>query len=286
MSDSGLGWWSGSLQSRFCALKPVKSTSQEVEMTNQTYGQHCGLARALEVVGEPWAMLVIRDLLAESKTMAQMRQGLPAMPAEVLPARLEELERAQVIRRREPLASTDSSVFELTEYGAELEDVVTRLCQWGMRTMGGLRRDEIITLDGLILGLRVTFRPEAARGIHVNFVVELGDIVVHACVNDGEVEIGKGHLVDADVIIEAGPPLYLLLTGEMSPREALETGGVRLRAPDGGPGSPGLLLWFVELFHIPPPPMHSGADGLVPSMSSSSAPAALTEHAVPAGTIR
>jgi DNA-binding HxlR family transcriptional regulator len=255
-------------------------------MTNQTYGQHCGLARALEIVGEPWAMLVIRDLLAESKTMTQISQGLPAMPAEVLPARLEELERAQVIRRREPLASTDSSVFELTEYGAELDDVATRLCLWGMRTMGGLRRDEIITPDSLILGLRVTFRPEAARGIRVNFVVELGDIVVHACVNDGEVEIGKGHLPDADLIIMAGPPLKLLLTGEMSPREALENGGIRLKAPDGGPGSPGLLVWFVELFHIPPPPMRSSADGLVPSLRSSSAPPALTEHAVPAGTIR
>jgi DNA-binding HxlR family transcriptional regulator len=256
-------------------------------MTHQTYGQHCGLARALELVGEPWALLVIRDLLMEPKTLAEMRRGLPQMPAEILSARLEELERAQAIRRREPLAPKDSSVFELTEYGAELEDIVVRLCRWGLRTMGGLRRDEIITPDGLMLGLRVTFRPEAARGIHLNFVVELGDIVIHACVHDGHAEIGKGHVLDADLIIEAGPPLKLLLTGEMSPREALETGGVRLRSPDGGPGNPGLLVWFVELFHIPPPPVRTTADGLVPSLrSASSGPPALAEHAVPVGTTR
>jgi DNA-binding HxlR family transcriptional regulator len=256
-------------------------------MTNQTYGQHCGLARALELVGEPWALLMIRDLLMEPKTLAEMRRGLPQMPAEILSARLEELERAQVIRRREPLAPKDSSVFELTEYGSELEDIVVGLCRWGLRTMGGLRRDEIITPDALMLGLRVTFRPEAARGIHVNFVLELGDIVVHACVDDGHAAIGKGHVLDPDLIIEAGPPLKLLLAGEMSPKEALETGGIRLRAPDGGPGNPGLLMWFVELFHISPPPVRTTADGLVPSLrSASSDPPALAEHAVPVSTAR
>jgi DNA-binding HxlR family transcriptional regulator len=230
---------------------------------------------------------MIRDLLVEPKTSAEMRQGLPRMSTDVLSARLEELERAQVIRRREPLAPKDSSVFELTEYGAELEDIVVRLARWGMRTLGGQRRDEIVTQDGLVMALRVTFRPEAARGIHVNFVVEMGDMVVHACVDDGHAEIDKGHLLDADLIIEAGPPMQLLLAGEMSPREALETAGVRLRSPDGGPGNPGLLAWFVELFHISPPPVRTMADGLVPSLrSASSGPPALAQHAVPVGTTR
>jgi DNA-binding HxlR family transcriptional regulator len=254
-------------------------------MTHQTYGQHCGLVRALELVGEPWALLMIRDLLVEPKTLAEIRRGLPQMPAETLSSRLEELERGQVIRRREPLAPTDQSVFELTEYGTELDDIVAQLGRWGLRTLGGLRRDEIITIDGLITALRITFRPEAARGIHVNFVVEMGDMVAHACINDGHAEIGKGHLLNPDLIIEAGPPMQLLLAGEMSPREALETAGVRLRSPDGGPGNPGLLTWFVELFRIPPPPVRTTADGLVPSLRpTSSGPPSLANHAVPVGT--
>jgi DNA-binding HxlR family transcriptional regulator len=255
-------------------------------MAHQIYGHHCGLARALEVVGEPWAMLIVRDLLVEPKTVAELRQGLPQMSADVLSARIEELERAHVIQRREALASTDASVFELTEYGEELEAIVVGLARWGLRTMGGLRRDEIVTLDGLIMALRVTFRPEAARGIRVNFVLEVADMVIHACVDDGHAEIGKGHVLDADLVIVAGPPLKLLLSGEMSPREALETGGVRLKAPDGGPGNPGLLVWFVELFHIPPPPVRTVAGALVPSLRSTP-PSALTlaEHAVPVGII-
>jgi DNA-binding HxlR family transcriptional regulator len=256
-------------------------------MTNQTYGQHCGLARALDIVGEPWAMLIIRDLFSEPKTPAEIHQGLLQMPADVLQARLAELERAQVIRRRGAAGAPEAanlSVFELTEYGSELEDVVNRLCQWGMRTMGGMRRGEIYTSESLILTLRVTFRPAAARGVQVNFVVELGDIVVHACVDDGRAEIGKGHLSDPDLIIEAGPALKLLLTGEMSPREALESGGVRIRSPHGGPANTGLLVWFVELFHIPPPPMRDATVALLPSIKpTSSSLSARTEHAVPVG---
>ena len=109
-------------------------------MTNQTYGQFCGVARALEVVGEPWALLMIRDLLVEPKSFAELRRGLPQMPAGVLSARLEELEGAGAIRRRMPSASKESAVFELTDYGAELEDIVMGLGRWGAQTMGGIRR--------------------------------------------------------------------------------------------------------------------------------------------------
>jgi DNA-binding HxlR family transcriptional regulator len=247
---------------------------------HQTYAQHCGLAHALELVGEPWALLIVRDLLVQPKTLAEMSQGLPQLPGELLSARIEELEKAQVIRRHDPSASADTSVFELTGYGSELEDIVMGLCLWGLRTMSGQRRGEIVTPDALITGLRVAFRPEAARGVHVSFMLNMGDVATYVRVDDGLAEFGKGPLSDADLVIDAGPPLQLLITGEMSPREALETGGIRLRAADGGPGNPGLLMWFVELFHIPPPPVRSTAAGLVPSMrSASSAPPAIAEHA-------
>ena len=241
------------------------SHEPEVEMTHQTYGQHCGLVRAMEVIGEPWAMLLIRDLLVEPKTLAEFRRDSPALTADVLTARVEELVQAGVIRGREPLAPPDSSVFELTEFGAELEGIVTALCRWGQRMLGGVRRGEIITEDALVTALRVTFRPEAAHGVHLNFVVEMGDLVVHARVSDGQAEIGKGDLPNPDLILEAGPPLQLVLSGAMSSREALETAGIRLRSPDGGPGNPGLLAWFVELFRFPPPPLRAVPDAPVPS---------------------
>jgi DNA-binding HxlR family transcriptional regulator len=260
-------------------------------MTNQTYGQFCGVARALEVVGEPWALLVIRDLLVEPKSFAELRRGLPQVPAGVLSARLEELEGAGAIRRRAPSESKESSVFELTPYGAELEDIVMGLGRWGAQTMGGLRRDEFFSPDSLVIGLRGMFRSELARGLRMRFVIELGDSAVHAIVDDGQVECGKGHLLDADLIIEAGPALMFLLGGAMSPREALETDGIRLRAPDGSPGDPALLAWFVELFHVPPPPpARVAADGRVPSMRPEFGgppppPPAMAEHPLPVGAV-
>jgi len=253
-------------------------------MTNQTYGQHCGLAHAMEVVGAPWALLLIRNLLVEPKTVADFRRGFPQMPADALAARLGELEAAGVIRRKEPLAPMESTTFELAEYGADLGTIVVALSRWGLRTLGSLRRGDIVTPDVLVMALRVTFRAEAAKGVQVNFVVEFGDMAAHAIVSDGQAEIGKGHLLNPDLIIEAGPPLLMLLAGEMSPREALETGAVRLRSPDGGPGNPVLLTWFVELFHIPPPPLRTTAYDLVPSLRSSApAPRVLVEHASPNG---
>jgi DNA-binding HxlR family transcriptional regulator len=239
-------------------------------MTGQAYGQFCGLARALEVVGEPWALLIVRDLLVSPKSFRELRGGLPLMTDGVLAARLDELERAGVVRSRVSALPEEADVFELTGYGNELEEIVLRLARWGARTLGGPRREEIVTPDSIVMALRTTFRPDAARGLRVSYVVELGDIVVHARIGDGRAEVGKGPLPHADLIIEAGPAVKALMAGEMSPREALETGAVRLRTdnPDF-PADPGLLAWFVEIFHIPPAPLaQDGMENLVPSVAA------------------
>ena len=218
-------------------------------MTSQAYGQYCGLARAIEVVGEPWALLVVRDLLVAPKRLTDLREGLPLIPTSVLSKRLEELEYAGVVRRRAPSRPALSVVYELTEYGAELEEIVLRLGRWGARILGGPRREEIVTSDSMVMALRTTFRPDAARGLRVSYVLHLGELVIHARVDDGTLEVGEGPLADPDLVLEAGPALKALMAGEMSPREAIESGGVRLT------GDPGLLAWFVECFHIAPAPI-------------------------------
>jgi DNA-binding HxlR family transcriptional regulator len=217
-------------------------------MTNQVYGQFCGFARAVEVVGEPWALMVVRDLIVEPKSFEELRRGLPRIPAGTLSDRLEELEHAGVIRRHTPLGSGVAPIYELTEYGSELEDVVFQLGRWGAKKLGGPRRDEIVTPDSMVMALRAMFRPEVARGLRLSYLLRLGEIAVHAHIHDGNIEVGKGVIEDADLIIEAGPALKALMAGDMSPREALESGGVQLT------GDPDLLLWFVELFHISPTP--------------------------------
>ena len=249
-------------------------------MTNQAYGQFCGVARALEVVGEPWALLMVRDLCVTPKSFEQLRSGLPRISSGDLSARLEELEHFGVIRRRGPFEPAASATYELTEYGRELEDILMRLGRWGARTLGGPRREEIVTVDSMVTALRALFRPEAARGLRASYMIHFGGMfTIHAHVDGASIEVGKGPIPDADLIIETGPALKALMAGEMSPREAIESGGVRLD------GDPGLLAWFVELFHIAPAPVQrSGENGRQPARIRASQPSPdLNGFATPVG---
>jgi DNA-binding HxlR family transcriptional regulator/putative sterol carrier protein len=217
-------------------------------VTKRSYGQFCGLAHALELVGERWALLVVRDLIPGPKRFTDLRRGLPRIPTNILSARLKELEGAGVIRRRLLPRPAGSVVYELTDYGAELEDVVLRLGLWGARSLANPGPEDVLTKDSVIVALRATFRPEHARGLEAAYELRLGDVVVHARVGDGALEVGEGPLAEPDLVVETGPDLRALLAGELSPDDAVAEGRVHLS------GDPGLLARFVEVFHIPPRP--------------------------------
>jgi DNA-binding HxlR family transcriptional regulator len=216
---------------------------------SRRYGQFCGLARAMELVGERWALLVVRDLVLGPKRFSDLRRGLPRIPTNILSARLKELEAAGVVRRRLLPRPAAGVAYELTEYGQELEDVILRLGLWGARALGEPSPEDVLTTDSLILALRATFRPEAAGELRATFEVRLGDIVVHARVDRGTVEVGAGAASAPDLVIEAGPAIKALLSGELSPKDGVERGLVNV-AGDGR-----LLERFVEAFHIPPAPL-------------------------------
>src|ERR1700736_6026184 len=111
-------------------------------MTMRVYGQYCGFSRALEVVGERWALLIVRDLLVGPKRFTDLQRGLPGIPSNVLTTRLKEFEESGIVLRRVLPRPGRGVAYELTEYGAELEEIVVRLGQWGARAMGDPRADE------------------------------------------------------------------------------------------------------------------------------------------------
>jgi DNA-binding HxlR family transcriptional regulator/putative sterol carrier protein len=217
-------------------------------LSGRTYGSYCGIAYALELVGERWALLVVRDLILGPKRFTDLRHGLPRIPSNVLSARLKELESAGIVRRRLLPRPESGVVYELTEFGRELEDVVLRLGLWGARTLAEPRPDDTVTADSLMLALRATFRPEAARGLRASYELRLGEIVFHARVDKGALEVAEGPLPDADLTLETDLTLRRLMSGELSPNEAVESGKVRVS------GKRELLERFVEIFHIPPAP--------------------------------
>lgn len=218
-------------------------------MTTRTYGSYCGIARALELVGERWALLIVRDLILGPKRFTDLLRGLPRIPSNVLSARLKELEQAGIVRRRLLPRPETGVVYELTEYGSELEDIVLRFGVWGARLLGEPRPDDIVTADSLMLALRATFRPQAARGLRASYELRLGEIVFHARIDKGALEVAAGPLPEADLVLETDLTLRLLMTGELSPGEALKSGKVRVS------GNRELLERFVEIFRIPPAPV-------------------------------
>ena len=217
-------------------------------MKTRAYGQYCGFSRALEAVGERWALLVVRDLLVGPKRFTDLLRGLPGIPSNVLTTRLKELEHAGVVRRRLLPRPARGVVYELTEYGQELEPVVIELGRWGAKNLGDPRPEETITLDSLITALRTTFQPAAARGMHAGYELRAGEIVLHARIDDGRIAVVAGPLPGADLVIEAGPALRPLMAGELSAADAIASGAVHVR------GERELLTRFAELFRIEPMP--------------------------------
>src|SRR5437879_13173279 len=102
----------------------------------RTYGQFCGLARALELVGERWSLLIVRDLLVGARRFTDLRQGLPRIPTNVLADRLKELEQAGIVRRRVLPRPAASVVYELTAYGSPLDAGALRVGLGGAQSLG------------------------------------------------------------------------------------------------------------------------------------------------------
>jgi DNA-binding HxlR family transcriptional regulator len=213
-------------------------------MVKRSYGQYCGFARALELVGERWALLVVRDLLVGPKRFGEIQRGLPGIPTNILTARLNELEDSGLVRRRLLARPAKGVAYELTEEGAGLEEGVLAIGRWGAQYLGEPRPGETVTEDSIAMALRTAFRPEAAGKAKLTYLLKLGSVEVHACVGNGAVTVGRGPIAKPDLVIEAGPALRLLMAHEISPGEAIKKRIVRLT------GDPKLLDRFVRIFRI------------------------------------
>src|SRR5690349_9117506 len=123
-------------------------------MVKRSYGQYCGFARALELVGERWALLIVRDLLIGPKRFSEIQRGLPGIPTNILTSRLNELEDSGLVQRRLLARPAKGVVYELTEDGLALEDAVMALGRWGARHLGEPNEDEVVTEDSIASALR------------------------------------------------------------------------------------------------------------------------------------
>src|SRR5919199_1965193 len=129
-----------------------------MSVTSRTYDQFCGVAHALDLVGERWALLVVRDLILGPKRFTDLRRGLPRIGTNVLAARLKELEQAGVVQRRVLPPPAASTVYELTDYGRELEGPLLALGRWGARSLGPRQDGQALRSEWFGVALKAFFR--------------------------------------------------------------------------------------------------------------------------------
>jgi DNA-binding HxlR family transcriptional regulator len=172
--------------------------------TMRTYGDSCGIARALDLVGERWSLLVVRELVLGAKRFTDLRAGLPNLSADVLSQRLDELADAGIVRRHKLPPPAGSWVYELTERGQELEPVILALGRWGSRAPFPPRAAGL-GVDALILALRTLFEPGAAGGADGSFELRIGDRTFGAELAERRLRISTGSAERPDAAVEAAP---------------------------------------------------------------------------------
>jgi DNA-binding HxlR family transcriptional regulator len=219
----------------------------------RSYGQYCGITAAVELVAERWALLIIRDLLVGPRRYTDLKHGLPKIPTNILSARLKELQEGGVIRR--VALRSCGLVYELTDYGRELEPIVLALGRWGSASMGDPGADDVVTPDSLTMALRTAFRPEQAS-VSLDFQIEFGVVALRGQVSDGALKIVQiappappvgGSLPSGEPQLQfaTGPGIRHLIAGMLTAAEAVDQDVVTIRK-----GNLKLLERFAKLFRI------------------------------------
>lgn len=195
-------------------------------MTTRSYNQYCGLAYALDIIGERWTLLIIRELIAGPRRFTDLMRGLPEISSNLLTERLKSLEQNGVIRRRVLPPPAASTVYELTPLGRSLENALLELGRWGSQFMPPMTEDTcLLHLGSYALTPMTFFRAEEAKGINETYAMHIDDEVLRFRICDGEIEVQQGDTHGADVVLHTTMRDYIeLLAGITSLDEALAEG--------------------------------------------------------------
>ena len=205
------------------------ATARTKELPNwRRYRDACGTAQGLDIVGERWTLLVVRELLLGPKRFTDLRVGLPGISSNILADRIETLEVSGVARRRTLPPPAGSKVYELTDWGKELEAVVAAVGRWGARSPWRGEEDEI-GVDGLMVSFKTMFDPEAAGDLEAHYEVMLEDQGFGLEVKDGKIRIYRGAPNNPDARIETDVDTLAALAYEGGAfDEALRTGDIEV----------------------------------------------------------
>jgi DNA-binding HxlR family transcriptional regulator len=216
------------------------------KLESRSYDDACATAHALDLIGERWAMLVMRELMLGPRRFGEMRASLPGISANVLTQRLEGLETAGVVRRRKLPPPASVQVYELTEWGLEAEPILLSLGRWGVRSP---RHDPRLPISAvaLMLSFRAKFDGARARGLDLSIAFRFGEEGYVVAVRKGVLRTERGEEADASVRVAGSPEAVAGLVYGKAPLKEMERQGALTVAGDRA-----ALKAFADLYELPP----------------------------------
>jgi DNA-binding HxlR family transcriptional regulator len=186
------------------------------------YDQYCPIAHAVGMLGERWTLLVVRELLYGPKRYTDLVSGLPGIGTNVLATRLRDLEEAGVVQKRKLPPPAACTVYELTDYGRQLDEVIYSLARWGVRTLGPPKPGDDLETEWGVHALPALFNAEAARGLTETYVFQVADDVFTARLEEGELTASLGEADDPDLRFELDMETFFgLASGDLPPADAV-----------------------------------------------------------------
>lgn len=197
-------------------------------MDQRTYNQYCATARTLDLVGERWTLLLIRELLTGPKRFGDLQKSLRGMGTGLLATRMKHLEREGLAHKVTLPPPARTSAYALTEAGRELGPAVLDLARWGMKwAMGGRRESETFHPGWAVLAMEACFDADAAADVRAVYEFRVGDEVFHVRVDDGTIEALHGPAQHPDAVIQANDDVFAeLAEGRLNFAHAIKNGAV------------------------------------------------------------
>ncbi|HEV2755345.1 MAG TPA: winged helix-turn-helix transcriptional regulator [Actinomycetota bacterium] len=189
------------------------------------YRQYCALARTLDVAGDRWALLIVRELRPGPRRFTDLVDGLPGISRKLLTERLRDLERDRIVARTDLPPPAARQVYELTADGRDLADALAPLIAWGARRIGERRPEETFRPRWSAVGMAALADRDAAAGVSETYQYVVGDSAFYFVVDDGSVELRDGRAEDPAVVVTTDEGTWTaLVTGETSASAAAAAG--------------------------------------------------------------
>ena len=196
-------------------------------MARRLYQQYCALARALDVAGDRWTLLIVRELAPGPRRFTDLIDGLPGVSRKLLTERLRMLERDGIVARTELPPPAARQVYELTEDGHDLATAMSPLIAWGARRIGDRQAEEGFHARWPAVGMAGLADREAAKGVSETYQYLVGDSAFHFTVDDGSIEVHDGRAEDPSVVVTTGEETWAdIASGKTEASSAAATGAL------------------------------------------------------------